>query len=65
MSKPIFSRQSRFSYFFVASLLLTVIVYILRGVGVLSFIPGGLILILIASSIITGLIYAIDRTRRF
>ncbi|ACK70797.1 conserved hypothetical protein [Gloeothece citriformis PCC 7424] len=65
MSKYNSFRQSRFTYFFVASLLLTLVVYILRGIGTLSFIPGGLILILIALSIITGLIYAIDKTKRF
>jgi hypothetical protein len=52
------------SLFFVF-LLVTVLVYILRGMGILSFLPGGLILLLILSSVVTGIIYGIDKTRRF
>ena len=40
-------------------------VYLLRGFGILTFIPGGVILILIALSLITGIIYGIQKTKRF
>ncbi|GEA27469.1 hypothetical protein MiAbW_02034 [Microcystis aeruginosa NIES-4325] len=50
---------------FFSFLLVTVLVYILRGMGILSFLPGGLILLLILSSVVTGIIYGIDKTRRF
>jgi hypothetical protein len=42
-----------------------VLVYVLRGMGILSFLPGGLILLLILSSVVTGILYGIDKTRRF
>jgi hypothetical protein len=50
---------------FFGFLFVTVLVYILRGMGILSFLPGGLILLLILSSVVTGIIYGIDKTRRF
>ncbi|MBE5229749.1 MAG: hypothetical protein ACKPGT_06275 [Microcystis sp.] len=60
--------RSNFSYLkslFFGFLLVTVLVYILRGMGILSFLPGGLILLLILSSVVTGILYGIDKTRRF
>jgi 1,4-dihydroxy-2-naphthoate octaprenyltransferase len=44
---------------------LTLITYLLRGLGLLTFIPGGVILILIALSILSGILYGIEKTRRF
>jgi hypothetical protein len=43
---------------------LTVAVYLLRGFGILTFIPGGVIWILILLSIATGIAYGVQRTRR-
>ncbi|AVQ72680.1 hypothetical protein B5D77_16395 [Microcystis sp. MC19] len=59
------SNSSYLKYLFLGFLLVTVLVYILRGMGILSFLPGGLILLLILSSVVTGFIYGIDKTRRF
>jgi hypothetical protein len=59
------SNSSYLKYLFLGFLLVTVLVYILRGMGILSFLPGGLILLLILSSVVTGIIYGIDKTRRF
>ena len=59
------SNSSYFKSLFFGFLLVTVLVYILRGMGILSFLPGGLILLLILSSVVTGIIYGIDKTRRF
>ncbi|GCA70739.1 hypothetical protein MiYa_02274 [Microcystis aeruginosa NIES-2519] len=58
-------RSSYLKYLFLGFLLVTVLVYILRGMGILSFLPGGLILLLILSSVVTGFIYGVDKTRRF
>ncbi|WP_181280601.1 hypothetical protein [Aphanothece hegewaldii] len=44
---------------------LTLITYLLRGLGLLTFIPGGVILILIALSILFGILYGVEKTRRF
>ena len=59
------SNSSYLKSIFFAFLLVTVLVYLLRGMGILSFLPGGLILLLILSSVVTGIIYGIDKTRRF
>jgi hypothetical protein len=58
-------RSSYLKSLFFGFLLVTVLVYILRGMGILSFLPGGLILLLILSSVVTGILYGIDKTRRF
>ncbi len=54
-------RSSYLKSLFFGFLLVTVLVYILRGMGILSFLPGGLILLLILSSVVTGIIYGIDK----
>jgi hypothetical protein len=37
----------------------------LRGMGILSFLPGGMILLLILLSVVTGILYGVDKTKRF
>ena len=59
------SNSSYLKSLFFGFLLVTVLVYVLRGMGILSFLPGGLILLLILSSVVTGIIYGIDKPRRF
>lgn len=59
------SNSSYLKSLFFGFLLVTVLVYVLRGMAILSFLPGGLILLLILSSVVTGIIYGIDKTRRF
>lgn len=59
------SNSSYLKSLFLGFLLVTVLVYVLRGMGILSFLPGGLILLLILSSVVTGILYGIDKTRRF
>lgn len=58
------SNSSYLKSLFFGFLLVTVLVYILRGMGILSFLPGGLILLLILSSVVTGILYGIDKTRQ-
>jgi hypothetical protein len=41
------------------------IIYSLRGLGIASFLPGGVILGLLAIAIVLGILYGIDQTRRF
>jgi hypothetical protein len=52
-------------YIFVLFLVLTLIVYVSRGLGILTFIPGGILLVLMALSLITGIVYGISKTQRF
>lgn len=41
---------------------LTVILYIIRGLGILSFLSGGVILFLIIASIFIVILFLIDKT---
>jgi hypothetical protein len=59
------SRNSSFLLPLFAVLILTVLIYFLRGIGVLLFLPGGILLLLIGLSLILGISYSIDKTRRF
>jgi hypothetical protein len=65
MSKLFRSNSGSFKSLFLISLGVTLLVYILRGIGVLSFLPGGMILLLILISVVTGILYGVDKTRRF
>jgi hypothetical protein len=59
------SPTSTLAYLFSMILALTIITYVLRGFGVLSFMPGGIIWILILLSILSGLLYLTEKMRRF
>ena len=50
---------------FANSAIAFLIVYLLRGVGILSFIPGGLILLLLLIAIFSGLMWGIMATLRY
>jgi hypothetical protein len=54
----------KFSYLFSLSLGLSVLVYLLRGFGIVTFVPGGVLLGLIGLSIVTFFIYSILITKR-
>ena len=54
-----------FGFCFSGFLALTVTVYILRGMGLLGFLPGGVILGLAGMSGLSAIAYLIDRNRRF
>ena len=54
-----------FGYLFAIFAVLTIFIYLLRAFGVLTFIPGGIIIVLIALTIITGIIFGIEQTKRF
>lgn len=59
------ANTSYFKSLFLGSLAVTLLVYILRGIGILTFLPGGLIWLLILLSVITGILYGVDKTKRF
>ncbi|MDB9496311.1 hypothetical protein PN441_05910 [Spirulina major CS-329] len=44
---------------------ITVVTYLLRGLSLFSFLPGGILWILLLLSIGTGVFYGIEKTRRF
>ncbi len=54
----------KFSYFFSISLGLSILVYLLRGFGIVTFLPGGILLGLIFLAISTFFIYSILITKR-
>ncbi|MBR8827373.1 MAG: hypothetical protein DSM107014_05620 [Gomphosphaeria aponina SAG 52.96 = DSM 107014] len=65
MNQFLRSYGSIFRWLFLFLLPVTLVVYVLRGFGVLAGIPGGIILCLVISTLITGIIYGIDQTKRF
>lgn len=54
-----------YAYVFATSLAVTIVVYLLRGFGILTFLPGGVIWILILLSIAAGIAYGVQKTRRY
>ncbi|MBD1833229.1 hypothetical protein H6F74_07220 [Trichocoleus sp. FACHB-90] len=57
--------ENLISAIFAGVLGLTVAVYVLRGFGILTFLPGGVIWMLILLSIATGIFFGIEKTRRY
>ena len=50
------------TYLLLSVVPLTIILYIFRGLGIIAFMPGGLILFLIILSAFTVIFYLIDKT---
>ena len=50
---------------FFMSLMGFVTLYILRGIGMITFISGGIITILLVTAIVSGLSWGILKTRRY
>ncbi len=65
MSSSYQSETLIIAYCFGALLAITVMVYLLRGFGIITFIPGGILWLLILLSIGTGLVYGVQKTRRY
>ena len=53
------------TYVFAVTVVVTVVVYLLRGFGLLTFLPGAVLWVLILLSIATGLVYGVQKTRRY
>ena len=54
----------KFSYLFSISLGLSILVYLLRGFGIVTLLPGGILLGLILLAISTFFIYSVLITKR-
>jgi hypothetical protein len=54
----------KFAYLFSTSLGLSILVYLLRGLGIVTFLPGGILLGLIILAISTFFAYSIMITKR-
>jgi hypothetical protein len=63
--KNLRSPRSAFFLPLFSVLILTALIYFLRGIGVLLFLPGGILLLLIGLSLLLAISYSIDKTRRF
>ena len=62
------SRQSQtelVAYIFSSVLGITIALYLLRGFGILTFLPGGVYLLLIVLTIATGILYGVLKTLRY
>ena len=57
--------MSLISKIFIGSALIFTFIYLLRGMGILSFIPGGSILVLLFITISAGLTWGIMATLRY
>jgi hypothetical protein len=54
----------KFAYLFSITLGLSILVYLLRGFGIVTFLPGGVLLGLIFLTILTFFMYSISITKR-
>jgi hypothetical protein len=52
-------------FLLVSLIVATIAVYVLRGISVLTFIPGGAIWILLLLTIFTAILYNFARAKRF
>ncbi len=50
---------------FFISLMGFIALYILRGIGFITFLPGGVIIIFLLTAVISGLTWGILKTRRY
>ena len=50
---------------FFSSLIIFLVCYILRGLGLLSFLPGGIILLFLLITLTSGLAWGIKKTLRY
>jgi|GEM_PF-4638239 len=57
-------RTSLFAYPFLTALLLTLTVYLLRALQILTFFPGWILLVLLAITLVLGFLYALEQLKR-
>ncbi len=62
MRKNTYIRGRIWNYLFFGVIPLTVIIYVLKGLGILTFIPGGITLLLIILSLFIAIFFTIDKT---
>ncbi len=51
------------AYMLAISVPLTILLYLLRGFGILSNMPGGVILFFMLVSVISGIMYILEKTK--
>jgi hypothetical protein len=54
----------KFAYLFSSTLGLSILIYLLRGFGIVTFLPGSILLGLIILAILTFFIYSVLITKR-
>ncbi|WP_181256663.1 hypothetical protein [Merismopedia glauca] len=54
-----------FGFLLVCLIIITVVVYVLRGISILTFIPGGAIWLLLLFTILTAILYNFARVKRY
>lgn len=54
----------KLGFLFICFIIGTIAVYVLRGIGVLTLIPGGVIWLLLLLTAITGILYNVARVNR-
>lgn len=59
------SLQPMLTKIFSMSLMGFIVLYFLRGIGLITFLPGGIISILLMTAVISGLTWGILKTRRY
>jgi hypothetical protein len=52
------------AFLFSVTLVAIIAIYVLRGLGLLTFIPGGVIWLLLLVAIVTGVFYSLSKSRR-
>ncbi len=63
LSVPVVTLPSALDVLFVIVVAAAVAIYVLRGMGILSFVPGGLLLLLLFLAVITGVAWILQKTR--
>ncbi len=58
------SLTQKFAYIFSTTLGLSILLYLLRAFGIVTFLPGGILLVLIVLAVSSGFIYSILTTQR-
>lgn len=59
------SWSQRLAYIFTSALGATLLFYLLRAFKIVTFLPGGIILVLAVLSIASGLAYGVLKTKRY
>jgi hypothetical protein len=54
-----------FGFLLICLIIITITVYVLRGIGILAFIPGGAIWVLLLLTILAGILYNFAKAQRY
>ncbi|MEI6380848.1 MAG: hypothetical protein WCO81_08195 [Cyanobacteriota bacterium ELA615] len=59
------NRKPRIGYLFFIGLLATFIFYLLRGLQIVTFLPGSILIWLAILTVILGFVYLVESARKF